>query len=209
MNARDAILGRIRAARPASAGAPRIDHVLPAVDRDLAGRFVARISARSASVARIASHADIGRAVREFLAVHGLTPRLAVAPALRELSWPADFALHLGKARPDETTAVTPCFAAIAESGSLVLLSGPDTPTTLNFVPDNHIVIVAAGQLVAHPEDVWARLARRPGGMPRTVNLIAGPSRTADVEQTIQLGAHGPRRLHVLLVGTAPTVTTP
>jgi len=203
MNAREVILERIRTARrdnPPPAAA-RIAHIRPALDDDPAARFVARIGARSASVAHIASHAEVGHAVREFLAANGLPARLAVAPALQDLCWPADVELHFGSARADDTTSVTPCFAAIAESGSLVLLSGPRTPTTLNFVPANHIVIVEAGQLVAHPEDVWAQLARLPGGMPRTVNLIAGPSRTADVEQTIQLGAHGPRRLHVLLVG--------
>ena len=97
-------------------------------------------------------------------------------------------------------TSVTPCFAAVAESGGIVTLSGPDTPSTLNFVPDNHIVIVHASQVVRHFEDVWARVARQGLAMPRTLNIISGPSRTADIEQTIQLGAHGPRRLHILLV---------
>lgn len=201
MNARNAILAAIRAGRPQGEPAAPAAHTRPAIGDELAGRFVERLTARSASVARIATLNDVGAALLAFLGEHGLPPRLAAAPALAELPWPDVFELHYGPARADEATAVTPCFAAIAESGTLVLLSGPATPTTLNFVPDNHVVIVAAGQLLPHPEDVWARLARRPGGLPRTVNLIAGPSRTADVEQTIQLGAHGPRRLHVLLVG--------
>jgi L-lactate utilization protein LutC len=88
----------------------------------------------------------------------------------------------------------------VAESGGVVTLSGPDTPSTLNFVPENHIVVVHASQVLRHLEDVWTlwRDSGRP--MPRTLNIISGPSRTADIEQTIQLGAHGPRRLHILLL---------
>jgi L-lactate utilization protein LutC len=99
-----------------------------------------------------------------------------------------------------DPTSVTPCFAAVAEAGGIVTLSGPDTPSTLNFVPDNHIVVVHASQVLRHLEDAWALLRARGAPMPRTVNIISGPSRTADIEQTIQLGAHGPRRLHILLL---------
>ena len=91
-------------------------------------------------------------------------------------------------------------FAAIAETGTLVLLSGAHSPTTLNFLPDVHIVIVRRQQIVTHIEDVWRRTRSELEEMPRTVNLITGPSRTADIEQTIQLGAHGPRSLHVIVV---------
>jgi L-lactate dehydrogenase complex protein LldG len=54
--------------------------------------------------------------------------------------------------------------------------------------------------VVRHFEDVWAQWRESGRTMPRTINIIAGPSRTAHIEQTIQLGAHGPRRLHILLV---------
>ena len=121
-------------------------------------------------------------------------------PPLPELAWPADWELARRPAAGDDHVSVTGAFAAIAETGSLVMLSGPGHPTSLNFLPDDHIVVLRASQVVAHMEDVWALLRARDGGMPRTVNIITGPSRTADVEQTIQLGAHGPRRLHVVLV---------
>jgi L-lactate dehydrogenase complex protein LldG len=91
----------------------------------------------------------------------------------------------------------------VAESGTLALLSGPDNPTTLNFLPDTHIVVVDAGDIVGDYETVWRRLRERygAGSMPRTVNFVTGPSRSADIEQTIILGAHGPRALHILVVG--------
>ncbi len=102
--------------------------------------------------------------------------------------------------------AATP--AAVAETGTLMLASGPGTPTTLNFLPDTHIVVLRAGQIVASYEDGWdlirARADGNPQTLPRTINMITGPSRTGDIEQRIQLGAHGPRRLHVVLVEDAP-----
>ncbi len=94
---------------------------------------------------------------------------------------------------------MTPAFTAVAETGTLMLRSGPDHPTTLNFLPDTHIVVLRAGQIVGPYEDAWAKL-RAAGDMPRAVNFVSGPSRTADIEQTIQLGAHGPRRLHIVLI---------
>jgi L-lactate dehydrogenase complex protein LldG len=90
----------------------------------------------------------------------------------------------------------------VAETGTLALVSGPDTPTTLNLLPDVHIVALAAGAVVGTYEDIWTRLRARfgDGMMPRTLNFITGPSRSADIEQKLQMGAHGPRRLHILLV---------
>jgi len=82
-------------------------------------------------------------------------------------------------------------------------LSGPANPTTLNFLPDNHIVVLKRADLVGDLESLWSRLRQRfgAGTLPRTVNLITGPSRSADIEQKMLLGAHGPRRLHILIVG--------
>ena len=90
----------------------------------------------------------------------------------------------------------------VAETGSLVMVSGPDNPSTLNFLPDNHIVVVRAKDLASDYEGVWAkvRFAFGKSAMPRTVNWITGPSRSGDIEQTMLLGAHGPRRLHVVVV---------
>ena len=89
-------------------------------------------------------------------------------------------------------------FAGVAETGTLIMRSGPNHPTTLNFLPDTHIVVIRKSQVVGTYEDAWDRL--REGDMPRTVNLITGASRTGDIEQTIFMGAHGPRRMHIVLV---------
>jgi L-lactate dehydrogenase complex protein LldG len=155
---------------------------------------------KSATLARVGSLAAVGAEVARFVEAIGAGRRLCVSKALAAVDWPPGLVVEHRAARRDDETSVTPCFAAVAESGSIVTLSGPDTPSTLNFVPDNHVVVVHAPQVVRHLEDAWAALRASGRPMPRTVNVIAGPSRTADIEQTIQLGAHGPRRLHVVLV---------
>ena len=180
---------------PLSSNAPR-----PAFDGDLIERFAAKMLEKSATLARLATLGEAGAEAERYVASVGAGRKLCVSKALVEIAWPLGLEIeHRAAVREDETS-ITPCFAAVAESGSIVTLSGPDTPSTLNFVPENHIVIVHASQVVRHLEDVWAQWRASGQAMPRSVNVISGPSRTADIEQTIQLGAHGPRRLHILLV---------
>jgi len=130
---------------------------------------------------------------------HGDDPRLASVP------WESAGTLQVRRGPSDgrDLAAVSHAFAGVAETGTLVLTSGADNPTTLNFLPDVHIVVVAASDVAADFETAMARLRERfgAGSMPRAVNLITGPSRSADIEQTLILGAHGPRKLHVILVG--------
>jgi L-lactate dehydrogenase complex protein LldG len=172
----------------------------PAFGGDVVERFVAKMLEKSATLVRIASLAEVGAEVERFVASVNAGKRLCVSQALAAIDWPAGFEVEHRAARRTDETSVTPCFAAVAESGGIVTLSGPATPSTLNFVPDNHIVIVQAAQVVRDFEDVWAQWRASGQPMPRTVNIISGPSRTADIEMTIQLGAHGPRRLHILLM---------
>jgi L-lactate dehydrogenase complex protein LldG len=124
---------------------------------------------------------------------------LAVAPwektpALERLSGPAN---------GDDLVSVSRAQTGAAETGTLFLTSGPENPTTLNFLPETHIAVIRADDLVGSYEEAWNRLRAKygEGELPRTVNLISGPSRTADIEQTMVMGAHGPRRLHVIIVG--------
>ena len=175
----------------------------PAARPDL---FVAMAEEVQTTVARVAADADVPAEVARYLAAENLPAELAMAPdpSLDAIPWKTRPLLQIrrGKAEPGDAVSLTPCLAAIAETGTLLLASGAATPTTLNFLPDTHIVVARAGQVVASYEDGWDLLRQR-DGWPRTVNLITGPSRTGDIEQRIQLGAHGPRRLHVILVGEA------
>lgn len=207
--ARKAILGQIRralgrgplaAADVAVLDARRPTHTRIAFDDDLLARFVSRFESRSGTVVRVGSLLEVPAAVDAYRQQHGLPARAAIARPLAGLSWPADFVHHPGPAGKDEVLSVTACLAGIAEMGSLLLASGPDSPTTLNFVPDHHLIVLHATQIVRHFEDAWAILRACPGGMPRATNIVSGPSRTGDVELTLQLGAHGPRSVHVILV---------
>ena len=96
---------------------------------------------------------------------------------------------------------ISGCFCAIAETGTLLLLSGPDSPATVSLLPETHIALVQVSRIVATMEDAFALLRSERGSLPRALNFISGPSRTGDIEQTIVLGAHGPYRVHILLVG--------
>jgi L-lactate dehydrogenase complex protein LldG len=135
-----------------------------------------------------------------------LTVRRGEDARLTALPWSREGALTVtvGPSDGKQLASVAHAFAAVAETGTLVLTSGPDNPTTLNFLPDNHIVVVDANHIAADFERVFVRLRARFGErqLPRVVNMITGPSRSADIEQTLILGAHGPRRLHVIVVGS-------
>jgi L-lactate dehydrogenase complex protein LldG len=166
--------------------------------------FVAMATDANAVVTRLDREADVPGAVAQLLAHENLPAQLVAAPALAALPWAERplLTVRFGRAEGPDPVSVTPAFAAIAETGTLMLVSGPDTPSTLNFLPDTHVVVLKAADVVGPYEDALDRL-RATGGngaVPRTINFVTGPSRTGDIEQTIQLGAHGPRRLHILLV---------
>lgn len=173
--------------------------------------FISMAEAAQATVARVPALADVPETVTRYLASENLPAELVIAPdpSLDDIPWATRPLLRIrrGRAEGADAVSLTPCFAAIAETGTLMLASGVHTPTTLNFLPDTHIVLVHADQVVASYEDGWDRLREATGwstagasGLPRTVNFVTGPSRTGDIEQRIVLGAHGPRRLHILVV---------
>jgi L-lactate dehydrogenase complex protein LldG len=218
--ARDDILGSIRTAlqrgallpRAAAGLAERIAahrrNLIPAraAALDRAARidlFVAMAEEVQTTVARVAANEAVPGEVARYLAAENLPAELVMAPdpGLDAIPWDTRplLAIRRGRAEAVDAVSLTPCLAGIAETGTLMLVSGKDTPTTLNFLPDTHIVVLRAGQVVASYEDGWD-LIRAAEAWPRTVNLITGPSRTGDIEQKIQLGAHGPRRLHIVLV---------
>ena len=172
-------------------------------DRGRGDLFVAMAEEVQATVTRVSSPGAVPEEVARYLVAENLPAELVLAPdpSLDDLPWDERPLLRIrrGRAEVGDAVSLTPCFAAIAETGTLMLISGAATPTTLNFLPDTHIVLVHADQVVAAYEDGWDRL-RSAGAMPRVVNFITGPSRTGDIEQRIELGAHGPRRLHIILI---------
>lgn len=163
----------------------------------------------SATSQRVGSLDEVPQAVADYLRRHNLPPELRRAPhaELRALPWDRTLLeVSEGRADPADGVSVTPVFCAVAETGTLVLQSGPQTPTTLAFLPETHVAVVKASQVVGTYEEAFAltREAQGEGRMPRSFNFVTGPSRTGDIEQKIELGAHGPRRLHVILVEDVP-----
>jgi L-lactate dehydrogenase complex protein LldG len=223
MSGRDAVLGKVKRALGVSGDeavrkrsvAERLEsrkaNLIPArgqVDRE--GRialFTTLAEAVSGTVERVAAPDGVPAAVAAYLRQHNLPAefRAGADPAIAALPWEREPHLtrHAGPSDGSDVVALSRAFAGVAESGTLVLLSGPDNPTTLNFLPDAHIVMLAADDIAGDYETVWRRIREQygAGNMPRTTNLVTGPSRSADIEQTLILGAHGPRALHIIVVG--------
>jgi L-lactate dehydrogenase complex protein LldG len=159
-----------------------------------------------ASIAEVAAWTDAPAEIARFLRENNCpaTLRMGADARLAAMPWSATSLeiLH-GASDGRDVNAVSAAFAGIAETGTLALVSGPDNPTTLNFLPDNHIVVLSRDAILADYESAFMKLrgAYGKGAAPRTVNFITGPSRSADIEQTLLLGAHGPRRLHIIIVG--------
>jgi len=175
---------------------------------ELVDRFAAMAEAAACTLVRVDDAAAVPGAVTDYLRAHNLPTVATLAPDdwLTGLDWDSQPMLELrqGTPRPEDLVSVTPAFAGVAETGTLLLASGPGHPSTLNFLPDHHVVVLKASQVSGAYEDAFARLrAARSGAdaaMPRTLNMITGPSRTGDIELTIHLGAHGPRSLHIILI---------
>ena len=219
---REAVLGRIRASLKVDPDAmdrletvaDRLeDHKRNLVPERAVGttaknvkQFCQMMEAVNGTVEHVKSPSEIPGAISKYLRNHNLPQmiRRGSDPALEKLPWSKARSLQVsvGIARKEDEVAVSRAFAAVAETGTLVMTSGADNPTSLNFLPENHIVVVESGRVAGSYEDAWdvVRAVYGDGEMPRTVNLISGPSRTGDIEQKIELGAHGPRRLHVIVL---------
>ena len=218
-DARSRILGKVRAAMgrdttptPADVRAARIGALgdsapqRPVWDESDLERFCRCIEDAAGTWVSVPTLAQVGPAVADYLVERnaGDTVHRAPDPRLDQVAWPEHVAVEHATDGRQALAGVSCAEAGVAETGSLALLSGPDNPATLAFLPDYHIVVLGAADVVPWFEDVWQRMRERTGFPPWSFNFITGPSRTADVEQTLQLGAHGPRSLHVILVENMP-----
>ena len=224
MSARDAILSSVTkglGAKPGDASrreiaeariANRARHPIPerVAGKDavsLKALLIAQLEASAATVVPVASDADVPAAISEFLRQTNLpqSVRTGDDAELAALPWSTVPALEVkrGRADPSDEVGVSRAVAGVAETGTLMLVSGPDNPVTLNFLPETHIVVLRTSEVVGPYEDGFDRIRARfgVGTMPRTVNMISGPSRTGDIGGRIVLGAHGPRQMCVILVG--------
>ena len=202
---RDAALANAEAYVATHAQGPR-----PSRPADLVAHFLKRATDMASTVERVDAMADIPTAVARYVDGLTLAPSLAAQKSHDGVCWPEFAALDWKgaglniEARPTvghDRLGITGSFCAIAETGTLVFVSGADTPTATALLPDTHVAVVRADRIVAGMEDAFALIRAERAHMPRAVNMISGPSRTGDIEQTIVLGAHGPYRVHILLLG--------
>jgi L-lactate dehydrogenase complex protein LldG len=217
MSSREDILGRVRAglnrnATNAAAGREEMSAALsnrshgpkPTIDatpQALLERFRIKSEAQSSTVDSVAQESAVPAAIARYLTGMNL-PKTAVAwPSLAALDWAGSGLKVEGRgARDADLVGITGCFCAVAETGTLMLCSSPETPAAVSLLPETHIAIVRASRIVAYMEEAWALARAELGSLPRAVNFISGPSRTGDIEQTIVLGAHGPYRVHLVIV---------
>lgn len=169
--------------------------------------FIEQLRAVSATVLTVDQAADVPTAIAAYLRGNNLPleVRAGSDPWLAGLAWSREPALNVkaGRAEPGDEVGMTRALAGVAETGTLVMAAGPDNPVTVNFLPETSVIVIPADALVGPYEAAFDKVRARygKGVMPRTLNLISGPSRTADVGGRLVTGAHGPRRLCVVLVG--------
>jgi len=166
--------------------------------------FLRNVEKEFGTTARVPDPDSVPAAIADYLAAQNLPTSLVMAPhpELQSIPWSTRPLLTIreGRAEATDLVSVQHAFAGIAETGTLMLPSAPERPTTLNLLADTEIAVLRASRLVGAYEDAWDLLRAERGDMPRNVMLVTGPSRSADIEQTLELGAHGPRRLHVVLI---------
>jgi L-lactate dehydrogenase complex protein LldG len=215
MSARDRILGRVRSAlgRSGPLDAQTIATLdgklrahargpMPSMLWDPIANFRTRCLSLSSTLDDVQTMAEVPAAVARYLKANGLPLSGVCWPELVSLDWTgAGLRFDARPARGDDAVGITGVYCALAETGTLMLLSGPETYATTSLLPETHIAVLPAHRLVRCMEDAWDLLRNERGTLPRQVAFISGPSRTADIEMTLVLGIHGPYRVHIILLG--------
>lgn len=198
--ARPAILQSIASRRGPPKSVP--DYSLPDWTADPAAHFIAKAKASVAKVYEVAALQDAPALILSILSQSNAPRRLHVPACspLMDLAWGSAPGLEISCAPPTgEDNALALTDLGIAETGTLVFCSSARSASSWHFRPGREFALLRRTEIVPRLENVIVRL--RAGNMPATLNLVTGPSRTADIEQTIELGAHGPRELHIVIVG--------
>lgn len=189
-------------------------HLIPARSRvprpEQVALFIHNLEKEFATWSRVEDKSAVPGAVADYVAAQNLPSAFAMAPhpELQDIPWDNRPLLtrREGRALAEDLVSVQHGYAGIAETGTLMLPAAPDRPTTLNLLCDTEIVVLNVSRIVGAYEEGWdlirteSKAGLGTGFMPRNVMLVTGPSRSADIESTLELGAHGPRRLHVVLI---------
>ncbi len=211
MSARENILSRIRAAN-ATQGAARdaeftatrlAEHPrgpLPTMDWDPQKQFIDCSIAAASTIAQVGARQDVPAEVARYLSENELPMQGVCWPEFADVDWDAaGLQMQARSATGDDKVGITGSFCALAETGTIVLLSGENEHATTSLLPETHVAVVSRKRIVVSMEDVWDLVRTEVGKLPRQVNFVSGPSRTADIEMTLVYGAHGPFRVHIIL----------
>lgn len=212
MSARDNILNKIRKAQTPNANAAEVIALYlaqhprgprPNLPDDLVAHFKTRALKLSSDVLETDDKKNVPQLLANYLRERSLPLSGVCWPELADLPWlAAGLAMTSNPAKNDDAVGITGAFCAIAETGTLMMLGSANTPATTSLLPETHVAIVAPNRIVATMEDAWELMRKEVGQPPRAVNFISGPSRTADIEQTVTLGAHGPYRVLLIIAPT-------
>ncbi|MEZ5567511.1 MAG: LUD domain-containing protein [Halioglobus sp.] len=195
----------VERARAALGSAPRPG--LPAAE--MCEAFLLNVVKNRGGVACASGREQAVRAVADHLYKHYRNHRLVAGndPRLAAMPWrDAGVLPRFGAVEPGEQVTLSFARLGIAELGGVVTYTGRSNPAANNLLPERHIVLLNVADLVGTMEDGWEAIHREVSqqGRPRGINIIAGPSSTADIEGQLVYGAHGPRHWHVILIGAVP-----
>jgi L-lactate dehydrogenase complex protein LldG len=171
------------------------------IEQDLVKRFIERASYLSMTIAEVNDIESVPQEIEKYLSENNLDRKAVCWPEFSKLNWQLhNLEVEVRPVNGGDLIGVTGVFCAIAETGTLMCVSGENTPPATSLLPETHIAIVPTNRIVAHMEEGWSLMRSTYRKTPRAVNFISGPSRTGDIEQTIVVGAHGPYRVHIILV---------
>ena len=208
-SARDAVLARIRSALAAGPAPlpPEPDWTAPVhpplSDADVVVAFAESFRRVGGEFYYCETLPELAAQIAGFRQRQQVGPPFVWEPEMQALLYTAGVAF-----RADETDFVaqadlslTSCEALVARTGSVLVSAGTASGRRLSIYPDQHLVLARPSQVVAEIGDALQLVQARYGGqLPSMVSLTSGPSRTADIEKTLVLGAHGPRRLALFLL---------
>jgi len=210
-SSRDTMLARIRTALaagpaslpPAPNWAAPVHPPLPVAD--LAVVFAENFRRIGGEFFYCESLPQLGATLRDWLAER-LPPGQQFyvwEPALQDFLTRAEVPFQAAEVdfRAQAAAGMTSCEALVARTGSLVVAPATASGRRLSIYPDQHLVLARPSQVVAEIGDALRVVQTRYGAeLPSMLSLTTGPSRTADIEKTLVLGAHGPRRLSLFLL---------
>ncbi len=215
MSARDNILARIRSqtGKPGATSEVELASVRSHIEQHLRGpvpsiathdparHFIEECARLKSTLAECDDIGDVPREVSRYVAAQSLARRCVGWQEFSTLDWlSAGIEFANRTAAPNDLIGITGCYCAIGETGTLLLLSAPATPKATALLPETHICVLKKSRIVPTMEDAFALMRNEIGEPPRATFFVSGPSRTADIEQTIVIGAHGPYRVHVILI---------